>query len=125
MTQGNWGNSGNSGNSNTMLRIERVKWRVVWWFWVAVVCWPIVAKAQLPRFRLGAALDVRSDSDRVVLADGRLLQCSNGACETLDPTTGQRGVVVGNPGSLSSAIALDDGTLLLASGRAFDPSNGA
>jgi hypothetical protein len=108
-----------------MLRVGRVKRRVVGWFSVAVVCWPIVAKAELPRFRLGAALEARSDSERVVLGDGRLLQCSNGACETLDPTTGQRGGVAGDPGSLSGAIALDDGTLLLASGRAFDPSNGA
>jgi hypothetical protein len=102
-----------------------VKRRVVRWFWVAVVCWPIVAKAESPRFRLGAVLDARSDSERIVLADGRLLQCSNGACETLDPTTGQRVAVAGSPGSLSNAVALDDGTLLLASGRAFDPSNGA
>jgi hypothetical protein len=102
-----------------------VKWRVVRWFWVAVVCWPIVANAELPRFRLAAALEARSDAERVVLGDGRLLQCSSGTCETLDPTTGQRVAVAGNPGSLSNAIALDDGTLLLASGRAFDPSNGA
>lgn len=108
-----------------MLRVERVTWRVVWWSWVVVVCWSLVAKAELPRFRLGAELAARSDSERLVLADGRLLECSNGKCETLDPTTGQRSAVDGDPGSLSNAVALDDGTVLLASGRGFEPSSGA